>query len=255
MKSIKWILLILFTLISAISAYLIADIFGISNDPSRQFFHIRTTPQCNFEYDIAYKLYPKGDDLLVVVRVNKDAEDYSECIGFEVAFTGFSPSSVKNFFGEEFLQRFRRIGETKILEFDSKDLKENDFGDFKIMIPDALTRLDVSSYELRGSFETGSVNELIDRKPKVSTFLYLQPRFNIVNVTPSINEFEVTSDYTEYMIGATNWENTSGIIAAWEDPFEAQKSIMFMLILSAVFGVGISGIFELLISLIKGSSS
>lgn len=239
----KIILIILFLIVSSVSAYKVADIYGIldknENIPDLKIVY---DLKCSFKNDVEFGIMPDGNDVRVGVNI-KSQGDLKTCSSLELTIS-HNVSSIKGLVtGKDFkASSYVDNGNVRV-DVDSRYFKDNGFENIEIVIPDIVNKLDSSTYELKGNFV------LADANSKSTIFLSLENKYQIVRVAPETTKIKVDIGDVKYWISDTDKHQNSKFITTWKNPFVEKELILTMLLLSALFGIGISGFMEVVISI------
>jgi hypothetical protein len=250
MKISKILVLTIFIVLTLASAYLIADIYGITKKGGKRFLAMSIGTYCDFPLDVEYGILPSKDKVLVGVNL-KTTGDFKTCSEIRLRIRGYDPNEIIGYTTKKNYKSITTLeGDIRVLELDWNYLQANGFENLRVSFPGAIHEIDSANSELRGSFsiESTSGNQ---RAPTLSTFLSLESRYVITKSYPEVSKTKVEPDNVKHWVVDSvpfNEQLSGAFIVSWKDPELEKDNILRMLLLSALFGIGISGIVEMMIS-------
>lgn len=228
-------------------ALLILDRHGYfsSTDP-------RALAEVAVEYDCT--THPSIDASVVIesppnIGIYFNHIDYRECDGLALVFTDL-PTQVLSFNGADLTNDIRQR-QSQYYELDLLPLaRESLTMGLKIYSGDVVSHDGLSTFSLKASIRMIAVTNGPNPEPNVEYFVSIPIEYQLLNLTPTATRQKVVRgkdgvDHVKHIF--TGKQET--FIATWHDSLES--SVLYMMLLSALFGIGISGLVEIVVSRLK----
>ncbi|WP_139141484.1 hypothetical protein [Pseudohongiella acticola] len=251
-------LFVSFVCLTIIPAFLISDRYGISYSSEVETITASVSTECenvdNLEFFVTTE---EGfDDSRVQVAINlKDGNSYisHDCEKVVIALGKNSPSRVvlTDYFSEEILldNVIKEDGDENYsltLNYEETPI----LAGIVFSYDDSIDRSGIANYAIRGRFRISDHNvtpEVSEVQSKV--FFSLPYIFSPNGHFPQSTSQTVDSNFDHIKYNFPS--DTETIIVKWTDQDRQDRSVLEMLLLSALFGVGISGLIEFALSRLK----
>lgn len=236
---------IIFSFFIVVPAYFIADSYGLTETKISEPIYISASLHCPF--DGAYvDMSPQGRDVLVALTFHTPSNTTDKCDTSSLYFGKTTPSSIEIFDGSDIAPRIKQQRDG---DYELQIAKQYDetftSNKYVFRYRNIIHKTGLSTYGFRATFRIGIVTSSGHHKSHIS-FL-LPSSLTNKEIIPEQASVEIEKDAIIYRFP----DKTQTFIAKWEDTEEAETNILLMLLLSALFGVGISGLMEVIIGFMK----
>jgi hypothetical protein len=250
------VLLVTFTLLIITPAIFIANQYGIVGKNKPKHISISANLVCNTINNVEFFLTPDGDAAIASMNL-KEGRSYksSDCREITFHFGKFAPQEIV----------LSDFGGSTIFPVDKIEKNADGYHKLKITLgidvpsipsliqfryDNAIEKFGLAKYRLSANMRLDGFTHSpsVSRIDSILHFSLPFEYFLTEHAPTSISQkVDHKLDHIKYIFD----DNVETIVTSWTNPEESENGILQMLLLSALFGVGISGLIELMISKIK----
>jgi hypothetical protein len=239
-----------FAFLIILPAYLISTAYGLDSNSEGV---IRTSYEtlCKNLAKVDLSVEPKGNDAYVALYLRSSNSQPVFCEELRFNFKGSKPTKIEganlfeNYVSLENLDNYpndnSRFSIRSTSQYQLPDIIRFEFRD-------VVEKSGLSTYDLKANFE---LIHYTHPEPMIDWFLTLPTELSLDKLIPEAGKVKVSNDFDhiKYFIES----KTSSFFAKWKNNLEEDYSVLYLMGLSTLFGIGISGLMELLINRLKSS--
>jgi hypothetical protein len=251
----------IYSALIVIPAFLLFNLYGMGGVKSTNKISINASTWCPFQTNIEYLLVPgtpNQNDTTVIARI-LTGENLRSCEYVEYDFGKYYPHTIISELDGSDLSKHIRAhdGGWKYIIKGEDIENEHPYYDVKFIYADSVNALSYSESEVKVSLslsktQVGYSNDrgeyISIRRSSSRAGLFLSEHLVLKRIMPKEIAQKLSKGSMQYLL-----EQGGTTVASWKDPEKEKSKVIMILVLSVLFGAGVTGFVELFVSRSRNS--